>query len=82
VTKMSYKDQKDFEQIDGWIAGAEEALADVATRMEASASDSMRLQELMAEQAALETKLEELLERWTELNELAELIAANKAGRG
>ncbi|MFC5402552.1 ABC-F family ATP-binding cassette domain-containing protein [Cohnella soli] len=79
--KMSYKDQKDYEQIDNWIADAEDALKAVAEKMEAAASDSARLQELMAEQAQLETKLEELLERWTELNELAEQIAANKGGK-
>ena len=76
--KMSYKEQKDFEQIDGWIADAEAALADVARRMEEASSDSSALQRLSAEQEALEAKLEELLERWTELNELAERIAAGK----
>ncbi|MFC4601040.1 ABC-F family ATP-binding cassette domain-containing protein [Cohnella hongkongensis] len=80
--KMSYKDQKDFEQIDGWIAETEEALAVVAARMEEAASDSARLQALLEEQTALEEKLDELLERWTELNELAERIAASKNGRG
>ncbi|MFC5467421.1 ABC-F family ATP-binding cassette domain-containing protein [Cohnella suwonensis] len=79
--KMSYKDQKDYEQIDGWIAETEDALKAVAGRMEAAVSDSARLQELMAEQQRLEEKLETLLERWTELNELAEQIAANKNGK-
>ncbi|MBB6674013.1 ABC-F family ATP-binding cassette domain-containing protein [Cohnella nanjingensis] len=79
-TKMSYKDQKDFEQIDGWIAETEGALARVAEDMEAASSDSARLQELMAEQQRLETKLDQLLERWTELNELAEEIASRKKG--
>ncbi|MCA0756817.1 ABC-F family ATP-binding cassette domain-containing protein [Paenibacillus sp. N4] len=76
--KMSYKDQKDFEQIDGWIADAEAELASVAERMEEAASDSVRLQELAAEQQQLEEKLEQLMDRWTELNELAEKIAAQK----
>lgn len=76
--KMSYKDQKDFEQIDGWIADAEAELASVAERMEEAASDSVRLQELAAEQQQLEDKLEQLMDRWTDLNELAEKIAAQK----
>lgn len=76
--KMSYKDQKDFEQIDGWIAEAEMSLKSVAARMEAAGSDSALLQELMEEQRKLEEKLDGLLERWTELNELAEKIAAQK----
>ncbi|MBB6692509.1 ABC-F family ATP-binding cassette domain-containing protein [Cohnella xylanilytica] len=76
--KMSYKDQKDFEQIDGWIAEAEMSLKSVAARMEAAGSDSALLQELMEEQRKLEEKLDGLLERWTELNELAEKIATQK----
>ncbi|MBB6730809.1 ABC-F family ATP-binding cassette domain-containing protein [Cohnella zeiphila] len=76
--KMSYKDQKDFEQIDGWIEETENRLQDVAAQMEASGSDSFRLQELLEEQRLLAEKLDGLLERWTELNELAERIAAQK----
>lgn len=76
--KMSYKDQKDFEAIDDWIAEAEAALAKVAENMEEASSDSSKLQELAAEQQRLEEKLESLMDRWTELNELAERIAAQK----
>ena len=78
--KMSYKDQKDFESIDGWIQAAEEELAAVARRMEESASDSSALQELAGEQSRLEEKLELLMERWTELNMLAEEIEAQRKG--
>jgi ATP-binding cassette subfamily F protein uup len=77
---MSYKDQKDFEQIDGWIEDTEQRLKDVARQMDESGSDSARLQELMEEQRLLEEKLNGLMERWTELNELAERIAAQKKG--
>ncbi|QAY67109.1 ABC-F family ATP-binding cassette domain-containing protein [Paenibacillus protaetiae] len=76
--KMSYKDQKDFEQIDGWIEEAEQRLASVAAAMEAAGSDSAKLQELAEQQQQLEAKLEQLMDRWTELNELAEQIAAQK----
>jgi len=78
VTKMSYKDQKDYEQIDSWIAAAETELSEIASRMEAASSDSSRLQELAAEQQQLEQKLEKLMDRWAELNEIAEQIAAQK----
>jgi ATP-binding cassette subfamily F protein uup len=78
VTKMSYKDQKDFEQIDGWIEAAEAEVSAIADRMEAASSDSVKLQELAAEQQQLEEKLEKLMDRWAELNELAEQIAAQK----
>lgn len=76
--KMSYKDQKDFEQIDDWIADAEAELARVAEAMEEASSDSAKLQELAARQKEMEDKLESLMDRWTELNELAERIAAQK----
>ncbi|TJY42700.1 ABC-F family ATP-binding cassette domain-containing protein [Cohnella pontilimi] len=76
--RMSYKDQKDFEQIDGWIAETEEQLKKAAEQMEAAGSDSVRLQELVTQQRELEEKLDGLLERWTELNELAEQIAAQR----
>lgn len=76
--KMSYKDQKDFEQIDDWIADAEQQLNQIAEQMEEASSDSARLQQLVEEQSRQEEKLEQLMERWTELNELAEQIAAQK----
>ncbi|MFF2885687.1 ABC-F family ATP-binding cassette domain-containing protein [Paenibacillus sp. NPDC057967] len=78
--KMSYKDQKDFEAIDGWIEEAEGELTRIAAAMEAASSDSARLQELTAEQQQAEEKLEALMDRWTELNELAEKIEAQKRG--
>ncbi|MGO4548682.1 ABC-F family ATP-binding cassette domain-containing protein [Paenibacillus sp. 2TAB23] len=76
--KMSYKDQKDFEQIDGWIEAAENEINDIASQMEAASSDSVKLQELAAKQQQQEEKLEKLMDRWAELNELAEQIAAQK----
>ncbi|MFX3632509.1 MAG: ABC-F family ATP-binding cassette domain-containing protein [Candidatus Pristimantibacillus sp.] len=76
--RMSYKEQKDYEQIDGWIATTEEKLAAIVKNMEESGSDSVLLQQLAEEQQQLEAKLDQLLERWTELNELADQIAAQK----
>ncbi len=76
--RMSYKEQRDFEQIDGWIAEAEAELKRIAGEMESASSDAVLLQELMAQQAEAETKLDGLLERWTELNELAEQIAQGR----
>jgi ABC transport system ATP-binding/permease protein len=77
---MSFKDLKDYEQIDGWIAETEEGIKSIMQQMEAASSDSILLQQLADEQQKLEAKLDQLLERWTELNELAEQIAANKKG--
>ncbi|PLT47812.1 ATPase components of ABC transporter with duplicated ATPase domain [Paenibacillus pasadenensis] len=76
--RMSYQEQKDFEAIDGRIEETEAKLARVHEEMGEIGSDSVRLQRLMAEQAELEARLEELLERWTYLNELSEQIEAQK----
>ncbi|GKU78194.1 ABC-F family ATP-binding cassette domain-containing protein [Paenibacillus sp. L3-i20] len=80
LLKMSYKEQKDFDEIDGWIAKAEDELSAISSAMEAASSDSAKLQELSIKQQEQEEKLESLMERWTELNELAERIAAQKQG--
>ncbi|MBU5442072.1 ABC-F family ATP-binding cassette domain-containing protein [Paenibacillus sp. MSJ-34] len=76
--RFTYQEQRDFEQIDGWIEETEQKLRDIAEQMEASFSDSVRLQELVQEQESQEQKLEQLMERWTYLNELAEKIAQSK----
>lgn len=72
--KFSYKEQREYEQIDSMIEAAEQNLSRITKEMEASFNDSVRLQELMAEQAAAEQEMERLMERWTYLNELAEKI--------
>ncbi|WP_322903560.1 ABC-F family ATP-binding cassette domain-containing protein [Paenibacillus campi] len=72
--KFSYKEQREYEQIDSMIEAAEHKLERITTEMEAAFSDSARLQQLMTEQAKAEQELEHLMERWTYLNELAEKI--------
>lgn len=72
--KFSYKEQLEYEKIDDDIAATEQKLVDLASDMEKAFSDSVRLQELMAEQTATEKHLEHLMERWTYLTELAEKI--------
>ncbi|MBB6019145.1 ATP-binding cassette subfamily F protein uup [Paenibacillus sp. JGP012] len=77
--KFSFKEQREFDQIDENIEKAEANLARINQEMEAAFSDSARLQELMAEQADAERHLDELMERWTVLNEIAEQIEQNKS---
>ncbi|MBD2847858.1 ABC-F family ATP-binding cassette domain-containing protein [Paenibacillus sp. IB182496] len=76
--RMSYRDQQDYEQIDGRIEAAEQQLQQLTAQMEQAGSDAVRLQELVAEQRTAEAALDRLLERWTELQELAEQIEAAK----
>lgn len=76
--KFSFKEQREYEQIDMMIEAAEQKVADIASQMEEAFADASRLQDLMKQQAEAEKELEHLMERWTYLNELAEQIEQNK----
>ena len=73
--KFTYQEQKDWEVIESEIEALEEAIGDVEKRMEAAASDFVKLKELMEEKECREAALEEKMERWMYLNDLAEKIA-------
>ncbi|WP_145135714.1 ABC-F family ATP-binding cassette domain-containing protein [Paenibacillus sp. Y412MC10] len=77
--KFSYKEQREYEQIDGLIEACEQKLEGIQKDMEAAFSDSARLQELLQAQQEAEQELEHLMDRWTYLNELAEKIEQSKA---
>ena len=72
--KFTYREQREYETIDDDIAALEEKLAMLGRQMEANATNSVKLRELMAEQEKTEKELEEKTERWVYLNELAEKI--------
>jgi ATP-binding cassette subfamily F protein uup len=74
LLKFTYKEQKEYEEIDELIAGAETELSIVQQQMETAGSDFTLLSELASQQQQLKNKLEYLLERWTYLYELAEQI--------
>ena len=74
--KFSYKEQLEFESIDGEIAALEEELAACLAAQERCGSDYVELQELQEQQAALEARLEEKNGRWLYLHELKEQIDA------
>ena len=73
--KFTFKEQREFETIDDDIAALEDKLADIETQMEEYASSYTKLTELTAEKEAVEAELEEKMERWEYLNDLAEKIA-------
>lgn len=73
--KFSFKEQKEFAEIDEKVTGAEEELRDINVKIEAAASDYLALEALLPIREEAEKRLDELLERWTYLNELAEAIA-------
>lgn len=74
--KFSYKEQKDWETIEEEISLLEEEIQGLEKEMEEASSDYGRLQELVEEKEQKEAKLEERMDRWIYLNELAEKIAA------
>ncbi len=71
-TKFSYKEQKEFDEIDGKIEFLEKELVNVEELMSRHAADFEKLSSLLEEKAKIENALEEAMERWTYLNELAE----------
>ena len=74
--KFSYKEQKEYETIDDDIAALESKLESLDAEMMANATNSAKLSELTAEKEKTEALLEEKMERWVYLNDLAERIAA------
>lgn len=74
--KFSYMEQKEFETIDEDIAKLEEKLEKLDADMMANATNSAKLSELTLEKELAEKQLEEKMERWVYLNNLAERIAA------
>ena len=76
--RFSYKEEQEYETIDEDIAALEEKLEELERQVGLAASDFVRLNQLMAEQDQTRTVLEEKMERWIYLNELAEQIEAQK----
>lgn len=74
--KFSYMEQKEFETIDEDITKLEEKLEKLDADMMANATNSAKLSELTLEKEFAEKQLEEKMERWVYLNDLAERIAA------
>lgn len=72
--RFSYMEQREYEQIDGIISDLEEKLKEVEEKINKAAADYTLLQELLKEKEELENKLEEKMERWIYLNDLAEKI--------
>lgn len=67
--KLSFKELREFEEIEKSIAETEKRLPEIDSELAASASDSGRVNELFNEQQTLNARLETDLDRWTELAE-------------
>ena len=76
--KFTYMEQKEFETIDDDIAKLEVQIEKVDEDILANATNSAKLSELMAKKEELQSRLDEKMERWVYLNDLAEKIEEQK----
>ena len=71
--KLSYKEKREFEEIEKRIAETEKSLAEIEKDLIEFATDSFKLNELFTKQQKLNARLETDTERWLELSERADL---------
>lgn len=76
--KFSFKEQREFETIDDDIAVLEEKIEKLDKEMMENATNSFKLRQIVEEKEAAEQALEEKMDRWVYLNDLAERIEAQK----
>ena len=76
--KFTFKEQKEYETIDEDIASLEEEIEEVDSEINKCGSDFGKLQKLTAKRDELAAALDEKMERWVYLNDLAEQIEAQK----
>ena len=74
--RFSYKEQREYDTIEDDIAELEEKIAQKDRELSENATDYVALQRLTEEKEALEQQLEEKMDRWMYLSDLAERIAA------
>ena len=73
--KFTYQEQKDYETIESDIAALEEKIERLESEMAAVSTDFVKLNQIMADKEAAESMLEEKMDRWMYLEELAAKIA-------
>lgn len=77
--KFTYKEQKEYETIDDEIASLEQKIEELDEQMMQYATNSAKLSEITEQKEAAEAVLEEKMERWVYLNDLAERIENQKS---
>jgi len=76
--KFTYKEEREYATIESDIEKLESTISDLDDKIAANATNSLKLQELIAEQEAKKQELEEKMDRWMYLMDLAEQIEAQK----
>lgn len=77
--RFSYQEQKDYETIEGDIAALEEKIEHLEAEYVRNASNYMKLNEIAEAKAGLEAQLEEKMDRWMYLEDLAARIEAGES---
>lgn len=77
--KFTFKEQKEFDEIDDNISKLEEKIENLEKDMTKNSSNYGKLNELMKEKEEAQKELEHKYERWEYLNEIAEAIEEYKA---
>lgn len=72
--KFSYEEQKDYEKIEGEIAALEERIETLSAEYVKYSNDFVKLNEIMKEKEQAESLLEEKMDRWMYLEDLAARI--------
>ncbi len=76
--KFTYKEQKEYETIEEDIASLEDEIATLEEMVPGYARDFVKLQEISAKKETLQAELEQKMERWMYLEDLAARIAAGE----
>ncbi|KKK37669.1 multidrug ABC transporter ATP-binding protein [Mesobacillus campisalis] len=70
--KMSYMEKREWEEIEDKIAAAEARIEEIQAEMSGIGSDFEKGQALMKEESELNEQLEQMIERWSYLSEIAD----------
>jgi len=73
--KLSFNEQREYAEIDTIIAEIEVKIKKLQEKIDQAFDNYVLLQQLLDEKEDLEKQLEEKMERWVYLNELAEKIS-------
>ncbi len=70
--RMTFKEKKEWEEIDDLIASTEKKIEEIAAEIAQTGSDFTKAIDLTKQENELNEKLEQLIERWSYLAEIAE----------
>ena len=76
--KFTWQEQKDYETIEGVIASLEEKIESLEAEIPKHSRDFVKLNDLMKQKEECEELLEEKMERWMYLEDLAARIEAGE----